>query len=254
MKLTRLYLGGFAANNSTKRLRLLTKTDSSITNYIAFESPNDFTLTSNYQNWNGVVEYSTDASSWNVWNGSLLSSDQGKLYLRGTRNTRISKPQMKNLVFEGAEISCKGNIESLLDFATVAKGEHPPMESRCFDSLFYGCSNLISAPELPATVLSEKCYYGMFTSCTNLTTIPKLPATVLANNCYAYMFMKCSSLLINTVQSANAPHEYRIPTSGDGTDATDALKNMLVFTGGSFNSSNGTPTINTTYYTQNEPV
>ena len=34
----------------------------------------------------------------------------------------------------------------------------------------------------------------MFDGCTNLTTAPVLPATTLAVNCYRYMFNGCSSL------------------------------------------------------------
>ena len=40
-------------------------------------------------------------------------------------------------------------------------------------------------------------------------------------------------------------------TSGDGTDAEDALSDMFFGTGGTFT---GTPTINTTYYTDHQPV
>ena len=34
----------------------------------------------------------------------------------------------------------------------------------------------------------------MFNGCTNLVTAPELPATKLANYCYNYMFNGCSSL------------------------------------------------------------
>ena len=39
--------------------------------------------------------------------------------------------------------------------------------------------------------------------------------------------------------------EYRIPSSGVGTTAANALTNMFISTGGTFT---GTPEINTTYY------
>ena len=65
----------------------------------------------------------------------------------------------------------------------------------CYDSMFYGCSSLTSAPELPATTLADSCYRDMFYKCTSLTTAPtKLPATKLARYCYHYMFYKCTSL------------------------------------------------------------
>jgi hypothetical protein len=34
----------------------------------------------------------------------------------------------------------------------------------------------------------------MFQGCTSLVTAPELPATILANNCYSYMFKGCSKL------------------------------------------------------------
>ena len=34
----------------------------------------------------------------------------------------------------------------------------------------------------------------MFYNCTSLTTAPELPATTLAEYCYKYMFQNCSSL------------------------------------------------------------
>jgi hypothetical protein len=50
--------------------------------------------------------------------------------------------------------------------------------------MFWNCTLLTTAPELPTTTLAYSCYYGMFQGCTNLTIAPKLPATTLANNCY----------------------------------------------------------------------
>ena len=64
----------------------------------------------------------------------------------------------------------------------------------CYDSMFYGCTSLTTAPELPATTLAYRCYKSMFSGCTNLTTAPALPATTLANYCYQYMFSGCTSL------------------------------------------------------------
>ena len=60
--------------------------------------------------------------------------------------------------------------------------------------MFQGCSNLTTAPELPATTLAPGCYCNMFEGCSNLTTAPELPATTLAPSCYKMMFCYCSSL------------------------------------------------------------
>ena len=60
--------------------------------------------------------------------------------------------------------------------------------------MFYGCSSLTSAPELPATTLANYCYSYMFYGCTSLTSAPELPATTLTGGCYSYMFYNCSKL------------------------------------------------------------
>ena len=64
----------------------------------------------------------------------------------------------------------------------------------CYNSMFYGCTGLTSAPALPATTLTDYCYCCMFYGCTGLTTAPALPATSLKNYCYQDMFNGCTNL------------------------------------------------------------
>lgn len=85
----------------------------------------------------------------------------------------------------------------------------------------------------------------MFNSCTGLTQAPTLPATTLASNCYQGMFYGCTSLKLSTTQTGEYTIAYRIPTTGTGTTAGNALTGMFASTGGTFT---GTPEINTTYY------
>lgn len=166
--------------------------------YLTFSSSNSFTLSTynKKKNWNGILEYSTDTSIWNIWDGKTsLSADSGKLYLRGSGNTKITGGTADyRWVLEGTDIACEGNIENLLDYAGVAIGEHPTMIASCYYRLFSGCTALISAPELPATTLSNLCYNYMFYGCTSLISAPELPATTLTQSCYAEMFNGCTSL------------------------------------------------------------
>ena len=197
--LKRLYLGDVVKSFGTKRLRKLTTEEPiTIVPYLTFTSPNSFTLkTYNAKkNWDGELEYSTDTKTWNVWSGTTtLSADSGKLYLRGTGNTKITGSEgNRHWVLSGSEISCCGNIENLLDYATVVKNEHPTMGEYCYRSMFYNCTSLTTAPELPATTLADFCYASMFSDCTSLTTEPELPATTLAEGCYSQMFYGCTSL------------------------------------------------------------
>lgn len=68
------------------------------------------------------------------------------------------------------------------------------LQTHCYQYMFNGCTSLTTAPTLPATTLANYCYQDMFTGCTSLTTAPDLPATTLQQSCYAYMFSGCTSL------------------------------------------------------------
>jgi len=248
--------------------------------YLTFQSPSSFTLQvyDNTKHWDGTLYYSTDTTTWNVWSGtSELSSVGNKLYLRGTGNTRITYSSEHRWVLTGSNIECIGNIENLLDWETVALGNHPTMANYCFQSLFQDCTSLTTAPALPATTLVDSCYYGMFKGCSSLTTAPALPATTLANWCYASMFQDCTSLTtapalpatvladfcynrmfdgctafkVSDTPTETYQYAWRIPTSGPGTAATNWNLYMLSGTGGTFTSN---PTINTTYYVEHQPV
>lgn len=73
---------------------LLLKRLKIIKDYLTFSSPNSFTLKTNNaaKNWDGTLEYSTNAEDWSVWDGTttLNSGSDNKLYLRGTGNTKIA--------------------------------------------------------------------------------------------------------------------------------------------------------------------
>ena len=122
------------------------------------------------------------------------------------------------------------------------------LDTCCYRWMFDGCTSLIQAPALPATTLAESCYSYMFQDCTSLTQIPALPSTTLKRDCYYDMFDGCTSLKLSSTQTGEYTQEYRIPSSGTGTTATNALVEMFTGTGGTFT---GSPAINTTYYLSN---
>ena len=269
--------------------------------YLTFSSPEPFSIAVSKPGWDGTMEYFTDATSWTTWAGESISATEknGKysLYLRGTGNTVVTGLNGSVWSLTGSNISCTGNIETLLDYITVAAGGHPTMANSCYynmfsgctsliqapvlpatalanscygimffsctsliqapalpattlanscyNSMFYGCTALTQAPALPATTLANNCYQRMFYGCTSLTQAPELPATTLADGCYYNMFYDCTNLKLSSTRIGEYTQEYRIPSSGEGVTATDALIDMFRFTGGTFK---GTPTINTTYY------
>ena len=255
-------------------------------NCLIFSSAEPFTVATYYKvkSWDGALYYSTNGSTWSEWDGTtdIASAEHGgeqRIYMRGSGNSKISRQYYypKNLVLTGNAIACSGNIETLLDHETVARGEHPTMAAYCFNYLFDGCTALTSAPGLPATTLAESCYSHMFYDCTSLLTPPELPASNLARacydnmfrnckglsslpklraitlseRCYASMFYGCTGIKLSETQTEEYKTEYRIPISGTGTMADYALIYMFTDTGGTFT---GEPTINTTYYTSNTVV
>ena len=166
--------------------------------------------------WNGTLYYSTDHNTWNVWDGTAISSANKKLYLKGKGNTKLETSKGAHLSLS-AKAGCSGNIQTLLDW------ESPP----------------ISIPTI-------YCYSHMFDGCTNLTTAPELPATTLAQSCYFYMFNGCIKLKLSTTQTTEYKTPWRIPSSGTISSEPNGWNaNMLAGTGGTFT---GNPSINTTYY------
>ena len=170
--------------------------------YLTFSSPNSFTLAVGdaTKHWDGTLEYFSSNRTWTTWDGTAtLSSvdNDGEyvLYLRGTGNMVITgNDQNYRWILTGSNIACIGNIENLLDYATVESGNHPTMADYCYFFMFQDCTALTQAPELPSTTLAMRCYMAMFADCTSLTQAPALPATTLASSCYRNMFDGCTSL------------------------------------------------------------
>ena len=217
--------------------------------------------------WDGTVEYSTDHNTWTVWNGTAVSSVDKKLYLRGSGNTKFFTSKGTHLSLSERAV-CSGNIQTLLEYSnpptsipamfcyrymfygctSLTKAPDLPattLATACYTHMFSGCTNLTTAPKLPATTLASACYQYMFNGCTSLTTAPDLPATTLADYCYANMFYGCTSLKISATQSSEYSTAWRIPSTGTASAAKNWNADMLTDTGGTFA---GTPGINKTYY------
>ena len=77
-------------------------------------------------------------------------------------------------------------------------GQNTLQSTGTFSGLFFSYSKMISDEEhklvFPATTLTNDCYHHMFYGCSNLTTAPELPAPTLAQGCYQEMFGGCSKL------------------------------------------------------------
>ena len=170
--------------------------------YLTFSSPNSFTLAvgNATKHWDGTLEYFASNKTWTTWDGtttlfSVENDGEHFLYLRGTGNTVITGNKSNyRWLLTGSDIKCIGNIENLLDYATVEAGNHPTIANYCYNQMFFGCTSLTHAPDLPTTTLANSCYAYMFKGCKSLTQAPALPATTLANQCYSSMFQDCTTL------------------------------------------------------------
>lgn len=224
--------------------------------YLTFSAPTDFTIeTANgLANWDGKIEYSTDALAWSEWDGTQISSASGILHMRGSHNTYLtgSLGSAARWIITGSNVSILGSIDMLLDHNFAAVGGFPPMAARAMAQLFSSNTALIVPPVMPNEILAERCYFAMFRSCTNLAALPALPAADIPESAYARMFMGCTSIMVAAASGGSHTHAWRLPASGSaGTLGASWNLGMLQSTGGRFS---GSPAPETTYYTTAQPV
>ena len=124
-----------------------------------------------------------------------FGGSKGDLRLRATSKDKVGTSDGSyghNIRFgNNTPVFCTGDIRTLVDWENYATVN---TENARFCDLFSDCTQLTSAPKLPATTLADYCYQNMFRGCTQLTTAPVLPATTLTQGCYAGMFYGCTSL------------------------------------------------------------
>lgn len=171
-----------------------------------------------------TMQYSYDGKTWDAWDLSALPfGGNTKVYVRGVNNARFATNGTSNTFTFGTDsyVYVSGIAEALLNgesevlqystqytFKTLFKDQIALREAdrlrfeamsnseACYQSMFSGCSNLLSAPELPATKLGYSPYRSMFNGCSSLVKAPSiLPATTVSSWVYAYMFNNCKSLV-----------------------------------------------------------
>ena len=149
-----------------------------------------------------MLEYSVNGGiSWETFTVDdtevPLAKAGDKMYLRAKTTNNVfadvvddDNQRIIRFKLEGS-IAASGNVMSLVDKDCETTAIPSPF---CFFGLFYNCTVLTSAPELPATTLTFACYKGMFYDCTSLIEAPDLPATTMVDCCYSVMFKGCTSL------------------------------------------------------------
>ena len=226
----------FTAADGDVEVYLYIRVDGDRTDVPRFEWSSDGVAWSPVETWN---KSKTDYLITTLTNGSkmyiralnsnnfLYSLNEGSGAGAGIIHTRFK--------FSGTgTVAASGNVMSLLDKNNTLNAI-PSV--KCFYNLFAFCDKLTSAPELPATTLTDYCYQSMFQDCTSLTSAPELPATTLADYCYFSMFQGCTSLtkapMLSATNLADGCYEamfYRC----------SALKSMRVY----FTSWTGTSSTN----------
>ena len=160
--------------------------------YVTFTAEEDnSSIGLNRLSTNQTLEYSTDAITWNTFDTStnITLNNEDKVYVRGILSADSSHSNYTQFKMTG-KIAASGNCNTLWNYQDL----NVPLKGYCCYKMFYGCTSLTTALELPATTLAQSCYNSMFNGCTSLTTAPKLPATTLAESCYNSMFYGCTSL------------------------------------------------------------
>lgn len=143
-----------------------------------------------------TLEYSVNGGDWSELGTNIVKfgGEQGDLRVRGKSSIGTATSSYDNSMIKfstSAKVNCSGDIRTLIDYEDYNSVN---TENARFCYLFYNCTSLTSAPELPSNALATESYRYMFYGCTSLTSTPNLPATTLAANCYESMFANCSSL------------------------------------------------------------
>ncbi len=135
-------------------------------------------------------EYSYDRKTWYAYIPDTtvvtLENYGDKVYFRGDNPNGLSLNTVSYVSFriKNIAVEASGNVMSLID--TTCRLKTIPSKY-CFSRLFAG-TRITTAPDLPATTLTDYCYYCMFGGCELLGNAPKLPAKTLAPYCYYHMF------------------------------------------------------------------
>ena len=194
----------------------------------------------NTDNVTPTLEYSTDKNTWNTITFDWTSGEHTtelpvklntgeKMYFRNDTR-KFSDSSSKYISFSPSVSSnVGGDIRTLSNYLDVNSETTPQtsmfrslfynnknivdasnlrlpyttLKERCYQSMFWGCTSLTTAPSLPATTIVDNCYREMFLGCTSLTTAPSLPATTLVYRCYFSMFQGCNSLTSVTIYATS---------------------------------------------------
>lgn len=152
-----------------------------------------------------TIEKSADGNTWDTMGETSTTAitatipANGKLYLRCNTTRWASSTNLSDFTKITTTSNCNvgGNIMSLLygsnftgNETTFPVGSYSLKNALAYNTHIVNASDLI----LPATALVSHCYDSLFSGCTSLITAPVLPATILVSQCYQNMFWNCTNL------------------------------------------------------------
>ena len=145
-----------------------------------------------YDNMDWTSHFSTGATY-----GFVLNAGQ-KIYFKANTSAWANSSSSGGYIHINGCNKIGGNIMSLLYGSNFTGQEtsFPNGSTGAFYGLFYGNTILDDVSELilPATTLAERCYDSLFYNCTSLVTAPDLHAPTLVAGCYHHLFYGCTSL------------------------------------------------------------
>jgi hypothetical protein len=192
-------------------------------NYLTFE-----TLKSDIRvSFSNKCQYSLGTNEWfDLQPGELtpIVKKGQKIYFKATGLVpSYSNGGIGTFTIIG-KCNLSGNCNSMLFGDDAGTNLSLRYKKYAFYKLFYNCSTIIDASQLilPATTLDDWCYNSMFDGCTSLVSAPALPATTLAESCYSYMFNGCSKLnyikaLFTTTPGSSYTYDWVKGVSSSGT-------------------------------------
>lgn len=173
-----------------------------------------------------TIQYSINNGVWtsiqaNSTPSTIAVSSSDIVRFKGN-NISYAKDKNNYAGFEGgtAYFNIEGNIMSLIygdnffdnqkfsggtyNFCSIFKKSHAvsaenlilpasALTNYAYRAMFSYCTDLVTAPALPARKLSTGCYWYMFEYCA-ISNAPELNASALTNECYGNMFINCSNL------------------------------------------------------------
>ena len=102
---------------------------------------------------------------------------------------------------ELGESECESMFEGCASLTYAGSLAHASTLSgqRTFHRMFYGCTSLETAPEMPSAdggleITGSSVFAYMFYNCTSLTSAPSLTVTTPGEYCFDHMFYNCTSM------------------------------------------------------------